>query len=111
MCIRDRGTGRHLCRDAQVRFIHDRKINLAGFDGDRPVIRGGCVEQVQDDFRTRKGGAGTPDSHLLEPVAGRAQAGGVDEAEEHAVDIQTLLDRICLLYTSGAFHRKMYSSA
>lgn len=97
------------CRDAQrtrgkreagttVDFVDrlDQALVVAerGQQGGRGggVVRG--VGHAEYDPCAGRGGKGPFDAHAFQPVVGAAQACGVDEAEEHAVDVQGLLNGV-----------------
>lgn len=80
-----------------VDLVHDRQIAAVGLRGGRDRfggVRAGGVLNMQDDAGPLDGLPGAFDAHLFQPVVGLVQAGRVDEAEEHAVDVHALLDRI-----------------
>ena len=58
------------------------------------IIRRGGVQEVQQDAGAADGLLGAFDAHLLEPVLGLVQTRRIDEAEEHAVDVDALLYRV-----------------
>lgn len=58
------------------------------------LFRLGTVSQQQDDIGLRGLLEGTLDSHLFYGVVGFAYAGGVDEAEQRAIDDGGVLDAV-----------------
>lgn len=84
-----------------VGFVHDREAVLSGRRGGGQevrsrfgIIRRGGVQEVQQDAGAADGLLGAFDAHLLEPVLGLVQTRRIDEAEEHAVDVDALLYRV-----------------
>jgi hypothetical protein len=84
--------------EAEVAFIEENEVALAGGGGDGDAGGGGGGEAGIDDFDDEVGAfeflVGALDADALDFVATFAEAGGIDEAEGDAVDLDDFLDGV-----------------
>lgn len=77
-----------------VAFIDDEQASLFGRNLYGGRYRAGRIDDLKYDLCAADHLLRAVDAHLFQAIGGIVQPGGVDEAEQNAVDIERLFDRV-----------------